>query len=184
MAKLYALVSRQAWFFLLLFVTVWLELAAAAAGCLLPGPLFLSFYLGVACTWPTGLLWGMLAGGGVEIVLGRHPTCLLLLLPLQLLSHFWQRHGDRRSLLMLSVWGAGLGLVFAVFLLGGESLAATGLAVLTPGAGALALLIGSAALAAAAFPLYTLGFDYVAATTGLPRFRAREAVRHYARHDD
>lgn len=175
----FALMAHVCWFGILLAGAVAVELLGAGVGLLLPGALFLGFYLAVVCRWELGLLLGALALCLVEMALCRHGSALILLVPLLALAGFWRRHGDRVNPLTLTPVGLLLGGGYALYVLFAEN---PRLAQALAGRdwwSWLGLPLTGALAGAFALPLLTMLADFGAARLEFARFHQRRLS-----HDD
>ncbi len=168
------------WIFVVCFTAVMVEILCCNMGIILPGALFVSYYVMVCHGIPIGAVAGAAACVVVEVALGRPFTAMPLLLPLVALGYFWRHYGDRRSMVPQALSGILIGITYALFCngFGGNPM----VLLLSQGASSLALDVAVTAIMSALWlPGLVVAWDAVSSIIGSDTFRARARVQY--KHD-
>lgn len=89
-----------AFIFLVIFLSIYLEVLAGSMGIIVPATAIALFYLSIAYGWRCGLLVSLIAGTVIDMLYGRSmlitPYCMMLTVPVSLI---WLHKGDPSSIL-------------------------------------------------------------------------------------
>ena len=158
------------WIFAVTFIFVLAEVGACRFELLLPGSLFVCFYVVVSHGRVAGLVAGALAVTAAEILLVRDMTLLPLVPVVVLGAYYWGREGERHDLLVQILPCGILAVVHGFAYRIGDPFAA-GMAHAPPFAEIAKVVAIQTVIVATLLPITLFFCDLAAEQLDLPRFR-------------